>query len=101
MFKSEAHDVISPELAHAFEDAIMFGRHEELALLLEDIEGEDFPEELRHDLESLRYFREHYGHMKKLNAVDRKKIALMDSSWGMELLNRLRARASSASVQHA
>jgi hypothetical protein len=94
-------DALDPTLAQAFEDAIMFGKHQELAVLLTDLDDEECPQDLRHDLEALRYFREHYGRMKKLSTIDKKKIALMDSSWGMELLNRLRARDANISAQHA
>jgi hypothetical protein len=98
----QQESVIDPALAHAIEDAIMFGKHEELAALLADLaEDENFPADLRRDLESLRYFREHYGRMDELGAVDKKKIALMDSSWGMELLNRLRAGSADAAIKSA
>jgi hypothetical protein len=82
---------ISPSLAHDIEDAIMFGKPEELKLLIENGVG-NMPAEVRQGLESLHYFRSHYGQTPALNEVEKKKFTLIDSAWAMELLNKVRAR---------
>jgi hypothetical protein len=101
MAQDQHEFAIDPSLALAIEDAIMFGKDKELALILDDIEDDEtFPPDLRRDLESLRYFREHYGRM-PLEGMDKKKIALMDSAWGMELLNRLRQNSGEMATRRA
>jgi len=93
MIDEEARE-IDPALAHEIEDAIMFGKPDELKLLLEGV-GEDggLPEDVRQGLESLHYFRTHYGQKPALSDTEKKKVTLMDSAWAMELLNKVRARA--------
>jgi hypothetical protein len=87
---------ISPELADEIEDAIMFGRSGALEAIIENIaDVADFPAELRDGLQSLHYFRSHYG-SRPLSEVDRKKAGLMESAWAMELLNKIRARVEPA-----
>jgi len=53
---------------------------------------------LRTGLESLSYFRAHYGSQPALNPTDKKNVALMDQSWAMEMLNKIRARIETASI---
>jgi hypothetical protein len=92
MIDDEIHN-ISPARVQQIEDAIMFGKPHELELILEDItEDEEVPVELRRGLESLHYFRAHYGQQPELTPIEKKKVALMDASWAMELLNKLRQR---------
>ena len=78
----------------AIEDAVLFGSTEELDNILDLIEGdEDFPDNLRHGLEALRYFRSYYGKDGTLapsHPLKKQKIALMESAWGAELLDMLR-----------
>ena len=84
---------ISPALASEIEDAIMFGKPDELKLLLDGAgEHAGIPTDLRDGLESLHYFRSHYGREPALSDTDKKKITLMDSAWAMELLNKVRTR---------
>jgi hypothetical protein len=96
MTGDEASD-INPALAQEIEDAVMFGKPEELKLLL-DGAGEDggLPPDVRQGLESLHYFRVHYGRDTALSDIEKKKITLMDSAWAIELLNSIRARAEKA-----
>ncbi len=78
-------------LMQAIEDAVMFGKNEDLAAILDRIaDDEDFPSELRHGLESLHYFRVHYGTQMPIAEQEKKKVALMDTSWSAELLEMLR-----------
>jgi hypothetical protein len=67
----------------------MFGRPEELKLLLET---DRLPEDVRQGLESLHYFRCHYDQEPPVTEIEKKKFTLMDSAWAMELLNKVRAR---------
>ncbi|HUY69401.1 MAG TPA: hypothetical protein VMV79_08890 [Alphaproteobacteria bacterium] len=86
---------VDPALALAVEDAILSGRFDKLASMLDDPLAGDFPDDLRRDLETLRYFREHYRCAPDFGSLDNKKIALMDSAWAMEVLNKVRAHAAS------
>ena len=80
----------------------MFGKPDELKLLLEGVgEDEGLPEDVRQGLESLHYFRTHYGREPALNDTDKKKITLMDSAWAMEMLNKVRARVEAAAAKRA
>jgi hypothetical protein len=96
MIDDENHTV-SPARAQEIEDAIMFGKPHDLQAILEDVADDaDFPTELRSGLESLHYFRVHYGQQGDLSSMEKKKVTLMDSSWAMELLNKLRTRIETA-----
>ena len=86
---------ISPALASEIEDAIMFGKPSDLATLLESAPDGALPADVRQGLESLHYFRAHYGSA-TLDETGRKKAALMDSAWAMELLNKIRSRIEAA-----
>jgi len=82
---------MSEPLMQAIEEAVMFGKNEDLAAILDTIaDDEDFPAELRHGLESLHYFRTHYGMQMSLAEQEKKKVALMDTNWSAELLEMLR-----------
>lgn len=95
----------APTLDLAIEDAVLFGNTEELDDILDLIEGdEDFPDNLRHGLEALRYFRSYYGKDGELSpshALKKQKIALMESAWGAELLDLLRRGEKANAVRFA
>ncbi len=78
----------------AIEDAVLFGDTEQLDDILDLVDGDDgFPDNLRHGLEALRYFRSFYGKTGELapsHPLKKQKIALMESAWGAELLDMLR-----------
>jgi len=83
---------IDPALASDIEDAVLLGKAGELEALINSVADDDgFPAELRQSLQSLYYFRQHYG-TSELNEIERKKASLMDSAWAMELLNKVRRR---------
>jgi hypothetical protein len=81
-------------LALAIEDAILFGNIHEIDSILDLIgDNEDFPDNLRHGLEALRYFRTYYskdGELASDHPLKKQKIALLESAWGAELLDLLR-----------
>ena len=95
----------SPPLNLGIEDAILFGNAEELDEIIELIDGDDnFPTPLRDGLHSLRYFRRFYGKDNELAAnhpMKRQKIALMESSWGAELLEHLRRSEQKNTIRTA
>ena len=82
---------ISPALASEIEDAVMFGKPHDIELLLENTHEGAMPADLRQGLESLHYFRSHYG-ASALGDMDKKKATLMDAAWAMELLLAVRTR---------
>ena len=96
---------IPSNLSLAVEDAVLFGNTEELDEILELIEDDaNFPDNLRHGLESLRYFRSYYGKDGELGSthpLKKQKIALMESAWGAELLDMLRRGENSSSIKKA
>ncbi|MDP9128670.1 MAG: hypothetical protein M3N08_10485 [Pseudomonadota bacterium] len=85
---------IEPALARDIEDAILLGHIGEIDSVLVRIEDEsDFPAPLRSGLEALRHFRAHYGKGSAFQPEDelqKKKMSLMESAWGAELLDMLR-----------
>ena len=86
----------------AIEDAVMFGKNEDLAAILDAIADDDsFPAELRHGLESLHYFRSHYGAQGVLPEADKQKVALMDTTWSAELLEMMRDREMEPAAKQA
>lgn len=89
-----AQYALSPSLARSVEDAILFGHVKEIDMVLNILEiDNEFPEDLRYGLEALRHFREHYGKNGPSEPKDhegRKKVALTESMWGAELLERLK-----------
>jgi hypothetical protein len=89
----------------AIEDAVLFGNTEELDDILDLIEGDEgFPDNLRHGLEALRYFRSYYGKDGELSSshpLKKQKIALMESAWGAELLDQLRRGERANAVRFA
>lgn len=91
---------ISASLASEIEDAIMFGKAHDLELLLENTTEDSLPSDVRQGLQSLQYFRAHYGSA-PLNETDKKKVTLMDSAWAMELLNNVRARINAVIKRRA
>jgi hypothetical protein len=93
----------SSTLDLAIEDAVLFGNAEELDEIIELIDGDDdFPDNLRHGIEALRYFRGFYGKDGELSPshpLKKQKIALMESAWGAELLNLLRRSERSGALK--
>lgn len=98
-------DNVSSTLDLAIEDAVLFGNTEELDDILDLIEDdESFPDNLRHGLEALRYFRSYYskdGELAPSHPLKKQKIALMESAWGAELLDLLRRGESKALFKSA
>jgi len=93
---------IPSTLVLAIEDAVLFGNAQQLDDILDVIEGDEaVPENLRHGLEALRYFRAYYGNGGELStdhALKKQKIALMESAWGAELLDMLRRNEGGVAV---
>jgi hypothetical protein len=96
-------DVISPELARSIEDAILLGHVKEIDAVLNIVEIDpDFPDELRYGLQALRYFRAHYGKggvAEPEEKLQRQKAALLEASWGAELLDMLKRSEKRAAFQ--
>jgi len=96
-------DVIRPELAEAIENAIVLGHIEEIDAVLNVIEIDpDFPDELRYGLQALRYFRAHYGKEGMMDPPERlqkQKAALLEASWGAELLEMLKRSEARAALR--
>ena len=92
----EPSRVISTPMVQAIEDAILFGHIKEIDAILDVIEDDDnFPDDLRYGLESLRYFREYYGSdgsVQPAQWLQRQKVSVLESSWGSNLLELLRHR---------
>jgi hypothetical protein len=97
--------VIRPSLALAIQDAILLGHVKEIDAILTRVgDDADFPKELRYGLEALRHFRAHYGQGGALYPQDdmqKKKITLMESAWGAELLEIVRQGEESALAKSA
>jgi hypothetical protein len=104
MRNTTTHETSAP-LDLAIEDAVLFGNTEELDNILDLVEDdESFPDNLRHGLESLRYFRAFYGKDGELSPehpLKKQKIALMESAWGAELLEMLRRGEKQSAVRLA
>jgi hypothetical protein len=87
-------NVIPTALAQAIEDAIVLGHVEEIDAVLNVIEIDpNFPDELRYGLQALRYFRAHYGKdgvSEPTERIQKQKAALLEASWGAELLEMLK-----------
>lgn len=84
---------VDPALAHAIEDALLFGKQPQLEALLEQLATETrLSDALRHDLESLIYFRAYYGAAPDLTDADRQHITRIDADWTMQLIQRLHRR---------
>jgi hypothetical protein len=86
--------VIDSELAPAIEDAILLGHVAEIDAVLNIVEIDpNFPDELRYGLQALRYFRAHYGKdgvSEPTEKLQKQKAALLEASWGAELLDLLK-----------
>ncbi|HEU0117251.1 MAG TPA: hypothetical protein VFR09_01350 [Alphaproteobacteria bacterium] len=98
-------DLISSQLTQAIEDAILLGHIKELDAILDVIESDGgFPDELRYGLQALRYFRAHYGKdgiQEPTEHLQKQKAIIMESSWGAELLEKLRREQKSAARRSA
>lgn len=96
---------IRPSLGLAIQDAILLGHVKEIDSILARIAGDgNFPDDLRYGLEALRHFRAYYGAGGELHPQDnmqQKKIMLMESAWGAELLEMIRQGGQTASAKSA
>jgi len=81
-------------LALAIQDAILLGHVREIDAILSVVQDDEaFPNELRYGLEALRHFRAYYGQNGALHpqdALQKKKMNLMESAWSAELLELVR-----------
>ncbi len=102
-FWKKNQDVIESGLSQAIEDAILFGQVAEIDAVLERIKDADnFPEDLRNGLESLRHYRAHYGkdgEMEPKQWLQKQKVAVVESAWGAELLDMLKQLEESVRKQ--
>jgi len=96
---------ISPSVIQMIEDAILFGHTKELDAVLDLVEmDKDFPAELLHGLQSLRYFRAHYGKdgtLEPQESLQKQKAVIMESAWGAELLDKLRREHKIVALRRA
>jgi len=81
---------IPSRLVQAIEDAVLFGNVQEIDGILEMVrEDVNFPDNLRYALESLMYFRMHYGKggdMEPAEESERQKNAQVEVWWGREVI---------------
>ncbi len=81
---------LSVPLAESIEDAILFGHIREVDDMLKLLELDaDFPTELRYGLESLRYFRSHYGKngfVEPATRIGKQKVLLIENAWAQNFL---------------
>lgn len=87
-------NTVRASLALAIQDAILLGHVKELDAILAAVrDDKGFPNELRYGLEALRHFRAYYakgGELHPQDVLQRKKITIMESAWGAELLEMVR-----------
>lgn len=78
-------------LVQAIEEAILFGKIEAIDPLLDRMAAHELiSQELRHGIESLRYFRAHYAaESPNLSPEARQRVIRMDADWTMHLLQQL------------
>ena len=92
-------------LALAIQDAILLGNVRELDAILSSVRDDrEFPNELRYGLEALRHFRAYYGPNGELHPRDnmqKKKMNLMESAWGAEILEFIRHNGEGTSRKTA
>ncbi len=85
----------------AIQDAILLGNVRELDAILSSVRDDGtFPNQLRYGLEALRHFRAYYGkdgELQPQDAMQKKKMTLMESAWGAELLELVRHNSESSS----
>ena len=92
MFDPSAPKIPTP-LVQAIEDAVLFGNVQEIDGILEIVrEDVNFPDNLRYALESLMYFRMHYGKggpMEPKDESERQKNAQTEVWWGREVISMI------------
>ncbi len=80
---------IDPALAHLIEEAVLFGRTEDIAALIHRVMDDDtLPDAIRHDLESLFYFRSHYS-QEDLTEDARRRMVAIDADWTMHIIQKI------------
>ena len=84
---------VSSPLVQAIEDAVLFGNVQEIDGILELVrEDINFPDNLRYALESLMYFRMHYGKggiMEPTEQSERQMTAQLETWWGREVIQMI------------
>jgi hypothetical protein len=84
---------VSGPIIQAIEDAILFGNVNEIDGILEMVrEDNNFPQNLRNALESMRYFRQYYGRGGILEPVleeDVQRALRMEAAWGREVIEMI------------
>jgi hypothetical protein len=104
MFEDK-RQMVHHSIAQAIQDAILFGNVKEIHGILDMVEGdEDFPEDLRHKIEALMYFREHYGRggdLESKNPLIQQRIQQMESAWGRELIEMISYYTDTADSKYA
>lgn len=93
--------ILNPSLARMIEDAVLFGKIEEIEVLLDNIT--DHPhvsDELRYGLEGLKCFRAHYlPAMDKFSDLAKQRITRFDNDWSMQLLDLMRDEQDQESAE--
>ncbi|GEM_PF-2509428 len=94
-FQPGSLDDVDPSLTLSIQEALLFGKPEDLDSLLDRIGGDvRVPDDLRYGLESLRYFREHYGSdTVNLSEEERQRVIRFDADWTMKLIQKLHRSA--------
>lgn len=87
-------DDLDPSLARRIGDIVLFGKSADLQRLLDDLDARGLlPDSVRHDLESLHFFRQHYAGLKeKLPEALQERVARYDADWTMILIQKLHRR---------
>ncbi len=90
--ESSSPHSIDPWLFTVIEEAIFFGKPADFDEILSGIPyGDAISDELRHGIESLRWFRAHYGYEAKIDPDLKRKAAFIDTEWSHTLLRMLEA----------
>lgn len=72
------------------EEVVMFGKLNELEGLLTKLDGDQrLPQGLRHDVEGLLHYRNHYQSISDLPLTARLKVAQYDAEQTMYIVNKL------------
>ena len=92
MYPADMSELTLP-LIQSIENAILLGNAREIGDVLEAVSvDDDFPDALRYGLESLYYFRLHYGKggdMEPASDKERKTMLQMEAYWGRELIEAI------------
>jgi len=96
---------ISAPMVQAIEDAILLGNIREVDGVLDLIREEpDFPADLRYALESLLYFRIHYGKGGMLEPIDNdilQDVIRMERVWGREIIETIAPEPDMTETKYA